>query len=296
MRVLSSVEALREGRALYTLLATFCCAGLAAASAQASVGRDDLPWAIGQGALALFVAFYGVNAAGLIMMDRAQGRPPREVVDAVLDALGMAHRVLLVLSVMLLAGACLAAVLGGMYWLSGPRQVGPWLFALVAPVTVVLIGWALLAGAAVLAPLTAPTVWAGAGSWQALRRVWRLMRTRLLQAVVLNAALSVATGLVGAAASLIVLIGGRVMAEASVWIMGVDVPPEALMAGLVGRGVWVNNPSAVPAESLQYIASATIGGGVVFAIALVLPTLVYLRGVCEIHLALAASDASSEAP
>ena len=87
VRVLSSVEALREGRALYVLLATFCGAGLAAASAQASVGREDFNWAVGQGAAALFVAFYGVNAAGLIMMDRAQGRAPREVADAVLDAL-----------------------------------------------------------------------------------------------------------------------------------------------------------------------------------------------------------------
>jgi len=290
VRVLSSIEALREGRALYVLLATFCCAGLAAASAQASVGRDELGWAIAQGAGALFLAFYGVNAAGLIMMDRALGHTPREVADAVLDALGMAHRVLVVLVAMLLGAALLAATLGGLYWLSGPTQLGPWLFAVVAPATVVVIGWMLLAGAAVLAPLTAPTVWSGLGALAALRRVWALMRTRLLQAVVLNAALSVATGLVAAATSLIVMLGGRVMAEASVWIMGVDVPPEALMAGLFGRGVWVNNPSAVPAESLQYIGSATIGGGVVFAIALVLPTLVYLRGVCEIHLALQASS------
>ena len=110
----------------------------------------------------------------------------------------------------------------------------------------------------------------------------------------LTAALSVATGLVGAATSGLVLLGGRVMAEASVWIIGVDVPPEALMAGLIGRGVWVNNPSAVPAESLQYIWSATIGGGVIFAVALVLPTLVYLRGVCEIHLALAPAPGQTD--
>lgn len=290
-RVLSSLEGLREGRALYILLATFCGAGLAAASAQASFGRDELAWAVGQGAAGLFAAFYGVNAAGLLMMDRALGRPPRDVMQAVEDALGMAHRVLIVLVCMLLAGAALALALGGLYWLSGLRGIGPWLFAVVAPVTVVVIGVAVVAGAAVLAPLTAPTVWSGLGSLGALRRVAWLMRRRLLQATVLTAALSVATGLVGAATSGLVLLGGRVMAEASVWIIGVDVPPEALMAGLIGRGVWVNNPSAVPAESLQYIWSATIGGGVIFAVALVLPTLVYLRGVCEIHLALAPGQA-----
>lgn len=285
-RVLSSLEGLREGRALYILLATFCGAGLAAASAQASFGREALGWAVGQGAAGLFVAFYGVNAAGLVMMDRALGRPPRDVMQALEDALGMAHRVLVVLGCMLLGAALLAATLGGLYWLSGLPRIGPWLFVFVAPVTVALIGLTVVAGAAVLAPLSAPSVWSGLGSVGAVRRVAWLMRRRLLPAAVLSAALSVTTGAVGAATSGLVLLGGRVMAEASVWIMGVDVPPAALMAGLIGRGVWIDNPSAVPAESLQYIWSATIGGGVIFAVALVLPTLVYLRGVCEIHLAL----------
>ena len=60
------------------------------------------------------------------------------------------------------------------------------------------------------------------------------------------------------------------------------------MAGLFGRTVQVGSAAQVPAEALSYISAATVGGGVVFAIALVLPTLVYLRGVCEIYLALQA--------
>ena len=52
VRVLSSIEAVRDGHALYVLLASFCGAGLATASAMASFGREDVPWAIGQGAAA----------------------------------------------------------------------------------------------------------------------------------------------------------------------------------------------------------------------------------------------------
>lgn len=291
VRVLSSIEAVRDGRAMYVLLAAFCGAGLATASAMASFGRGQLPWAIGQGAAALFILFYGANAAGLLLMDRAMGRPPRDVADAIVDALGIGHRVLLALATMLLLALCLAGGLLGLYWLSGLPGIGPWLFVLVVPVTVLIIGLAALAAVAVVAPLTGPTVWAGAPSRQAVRTLLRLVRERLLHAAVLVGGLSLATGVVGAATSAMVLLGGRVMAEASVFMLGVDIPPEALMAGLFGRTVQIANVAAVPAKALGYISAATVGGGMVFALALVLPTLVYLRGVCEVYLALRAAEA-----
>lgn len=290
VRVLSCVEAVRDGRAMYLLLAAFSGAGLAVASARASFGRNELYWAIGQGAAALFVAFYGANAAGLILMDRAMGRPGREVWQAVEDALGVAHRVLVSLLIMLLAGAAIVAALLGLYWASEWPRVGPWLFVLVVPLTVLVLALVMLSGLAVVAPLTGPTVWAGASSWQSVRIVTRLIRERLLQATVLAGGLSVATGLVGAACSAIVLVGGRVMAEASLFMLGVDVKPELLMAGLFGYGLQNLNPANIPAEALPYIRAATVGGGLVFALMLVLPTLVYLRGVCEVYLALMASE------
>lgn len=290
VRVLSSVEAVRDGRALYVLLLAFCGSGMAMASAVGAFARNDTPWAVGQAAAALFIAFYATNAAGLLLMDRALGRPPREVREALLDALGIAHRVLLALLAMGLGGAAVAAVLLGLFWVCRLPGVGPWLFVAVVPLTVLLIGLLLLAAVAVVAPLTGPTVWSGASSVQTVRQLWRLMRERLLQAAVLVGGLSLATGLVGAATSAMVLVGGRVMAEVSVVVLGVDIPPQVLMAGLMGRTVMVTEGAQVSREALVYIQSATVGGGVVFGIALVLPTLVYLRGVSEIYLALRAAD------
>lgn len=287
-RVLASVEAVRDGRALYVLLAALVGAGLALASARASLGRSELNWAIGQGAAALFVAFYGAQAAGLLLMDRAMGRAPRDVAEALEDAFGLGHRTLLALLALGAVAALMGATLLGLFWLCSLPHIGPWLFALVVPLTVSVMGLAFMAGAAVVAPLTGPTVWAGASSWQAVRQVLRLIRGRLLQATVLAGALSVVTAVVGGAISLVVLLAGRIMAEASVWVLGVDIPPQAFMAGLVGQSVQVGNAAAVPTEALNYISAATVGGGVVFAVALVLPTAVYLRGVCEIYLALQA--------
>jgi hypothetical protein len=290
VRVLSSIEAVRDGRALYVMLAAFSGAGLALATAQASAGRGELNWAIGQGAAALFIAFFGANAAGLILMDRAQGRPSRDVWEAVEDALGIGHRVLLTLAVMLALLAAVAGGLLGLYALCELPRIGSWLFVLVVPTTVVIIGLSLLAMAAIVAPLTGPTVWAGASAWEAIRTLLRLMRERLLQATVLFAGLSLATGLVGLACTGFALVGGRVMAYVSVYMLGVDVQPEVLMAGLFGYGLGNINAAGIPPEAVPYIRSATVGGGVVFALALVMPTVVYLRGVCEIYLSLMAAD------
>jgi hypothetical protein len=290
VRVLSSIEAVRDGRAMYILLGAFSGAGLMLASAQNAFGRNDMKWAIGEGAAALFIAFYGSSAAGLVLMDRAMGLAAREVTDAVLDALGIGHRVLIALLMMGSAAAAVAGALLGLYWLSGLPKVGPWLFVLVVPVTVILIGLLIMAVVAVVAPLTGPTVWAGASSWGAVRTLFRLIRERLLQSAVLMGGLSLATALTGAATSVFVLVGGRVMAEASVLVLGVDVQPQVLMAGLFGYGLHSINAAGIPKEAYPYISAATVGGGVVFALALVLPTLVYLRGVCEVYLALMASD------
>ncbi|RZI81177.1 MAG: hypothetical protein EOP38_20220 [Rubrivivax sp.] len=286
VRVLASVEAIRDGRAMYVLLASFAGAGLALATAQASVARGDLRWAVGQGAAALFIAFYGSNAAGLLLMDRAMGRPGREVVQALEDALGIAHRLLVSLGVVILVGSVLAGLVLGLFWLCSLPQVGPWLFVLVVPFTVVVLGLGLVAGASVIGPLAGPSVWAGASSLQSPRILWNLIRHQLLQAAVLMASLSVVTGLVGAGASFVVIAGGRIMAQLSIWLLDVDVAPELFMAGLFGhslRGVPVAN---VPASAVPYISAASVGGGLVFGLGLVLPTLVYLRGVCEIYVTL----------
>lgn len=295
IRVLASVEAIRDGRAMYVLLASFSATGLAVACAQASMARSDVPWAIGQGAAALFIAFYGSNAAGLLLMDRAMGRPGRDVGQALEDALGIAHRLLVSLVVISLVAAVLAGAVLGLFWLCSLPKVGPWLFVVVVPLTVMVLGLALVAGAAIVGPLAGPSVWAGASSLESPRILWRLIREQLLQGAVLMASLSVVTALVGAGASFVVIAGGRVMALLSVWLLDVDVAPELFMAGLFGHSLRGVPVASVPADAVPYISAASVGGGVVFALGLVLPTLVYLRGVCEIYVTLRERMAETDA-
>jgi hypothetical protein len=100
------------------------------------------------------------------------------------------------------------------------------------------------------------------------------------------AAVSLLTGAVGALVTFTVMAGGRIVSFLGVTVVGVDVPAQQLMAGLFGYGLRSLGAAGAPAGSTGHAAAALVGGGVVFALALVLPGLVYLRGTCSVYLAM----------
>ena len=159
-RVLRSVGAVRNGPALYVLLAGFAHAGQLLAVAEAGLARGARGTAMVEAGLALTVAFYGGNAPGLLLMDEARGRAPRDAVQAVTDALGSAHRLLLVLLVCGSCGVALRAALVALLALCRLPWVGAPRFGLVVPLGVGVLGVALLASEKGIAPLAATASWA----------------------------------------------------------------------------------------------------------------------------------------
>ena len=289
--VLRSVEAVRNPQALFVLLATFACTGLLAAMAEASLGRDANASATVQAGVALLIAFYGGNTVGILAMDQARGRPVRDAAAALRTALMTAHRLLLALAIVVATAALGAGLLLGLLWLSradvsGPL-LGPLLFGVAVPLGVLAVGLGALTLLGVVVPLSAPAVWAGAGVWQAVRTLCAIVRHRLLTALLLVAVVSLLTAGAGALATFVVMTGGRVLAELAVRVVGVDVPAPQLMAGLFGRGLRTLGGAGVPTGASAHGAAALVGGGVVFALALLLPGLVYVRGTCAVYLALA---------
>ena len=285
--VLGSIDAVRNGRALAVLLATFAGAGLLLAMAESSLARGaGAGWMV-QAGVALWVAFYGGNTAGLLMMDAARGRPVREISSALQTALRSAHCLLLALIVLLAGYALVGSLLLGLLWLCRTSVSGPWLgpvlFGFVVPLGVLVVGLGALT-LLVVVPLAAPAVWSGASTWQTVRRLTALMRRRLPMVALLMAAVSLLTAGMGAIATFVVMTGGRVVAELGVAVVGVDVPAQQLMAGLFGYGLRSLGAAGVP-QAGGHAAAALIGGGVVFALALLLPGLVYLRGTCAVYLA-----------
>ena len=290
-QVLRSVEAVRNGRALYVLLATFAVAGLLLAMAEASLARGSSAWGGLQAGAALFIAFYGGNAAGILVMDDARGGPVREVPQAVRTALASAHRLLLAWAVVAAGCAVVAALLLGLLWLSQAAVSGAWLgpvlFGVALPVGVVVVGGTVLALVGVIVPLAAPAVWAGAGVRELLATLLRTVRERLLTVLLLMAAVSLLSAGVGAVCSMVVMVGGRIVAELGVRVVGIEVPAKQRRAGLFGYGLRSLAAAGAPAATTGHAGAALVGGGVVFAVALLLPGLVYLRGTCAVYLAMA---------
>jgi len=292
-RVLNSLEAVRNGRALWALLATFCMAGLLLAMAESSLAKADGPWGVIWAGLALTTAFYGINTTGLLIMDQALGRPVRDVQDAFTDALGSAHRVLLTLGVVVLGAALGLGLLLGLLWLVRLPLVGTPLFGLLVPVGVVALGVASFTVAVLVGPLTGPSVWAGQGVRATLQLLWRHWHGGLLDVALLMGAVLVLTALVSAIVTFVVMTGGRAMALLAVWVVGIDLPPQQLMAGLFGYGLRSLGAAGAPVAATPLGMAAVVGGGLVFAVALVLPGLVYLSGCCAVYLSLKPEEADA---
>lgn len=285
-RVFASVEAVRDGQAWYLLLMVFASGGLLVAAAESAFARARWIEASFEAGIAFFVVFYGSNAAGILTMLRVRGETGYDIADAVRASLQRAHRLIFMVLIFALLAAAGGAVLWGLLWVSKIRYIGPPVYAVVVPLAVLSVGLAALAGAVVVVPLAAPAIWAGDSALQGVRTLWQIARQRLMMVAVLIGAVSLVTGLTGALASFVVMVGGSVVAQLSIWITGVHVPAGLLMAGLFGHGLRSVDSTQIPPEALHHTFAALAGGGVVFALALVLPGLVYLRGVCSVYLSL----------
>lgn len=291
-QILTSVEGIREFRVWQIILTGICASGLSMGMAQNSLARNDSFWAAAQLAAALFCSFYATNTAGILMMDRARGLPARDVWVAFQDALGSAHRLILTVLVVLAVMGVVIATLLGLLWLCNLGGVGAWLYALMTPLMVVSIGLLGLILVAIVIPLAAPAVWSGERTIECVRTLWWMIRHRLLLCALLAGILVVFTALVGTVTSALVLGSGWLMAQASLLVLGLDIPAPMLMIGLLGRSLGALKQTTIPTEDLPYLYASIVGGGVVFALALVPPGLVYMRGVCAIYLGLLRQDST----
>ncbi|RZL38391.1 MAG: hypothetical protein EOP35_05915 [Rubrivivax sp.] len=284
-RVLASIDAPRNLRALYALLSAFCFAGLLVAMAQSALARDQASLGSLWMGLALAVAFFGVNTTGLMLMDQARGLPVRDPQDALFDALRSGHRVLLALLACLALAAVGTAVLAALLWASRWPWIGAPLLAVVLPTGVLLLGGVAFVLVVLVGPLAGPAVWAGQHSTGVLAFLRERLRHGLPETALLMAAVYLLVALTTAAASFIVVSGGQLLAGLAILGAGIELPARQLLAGVMGLGPRSLGASGMPLQGGNLGLAALIGGGVVFALALVLPTLVWLRGCCAVYLA-----------
>lgn len=289
-RVLASIDAPRNLRALYALLAGFCTGGLLLAMARSALGREETLLSAVWLGLALAVAFFGVNATGLMLMDQARGLPVRDPQDALADALRIGHRVLLALLACVAVAGLAVLLLAGLLWATRLPLVGAPLLALVLPIGVLLLGGISFVLVVLVGPLAGPAVWAGRRSRGVLGFLRSHLRHGLPETALLMATVYLMVALATAAVSFVVVSGSQLMAGLAILGAGVELPARQLLAGVMGLGPRGLGASGVPLQGGNLGLAALIGGGVVFALALVLPTLVWLRGCCAVYLALTEAE------
>lgn len=288
--VLQSVESVRNGTALYLLLLTFALAGWLLVSAQRVLGGEALAPGVALAALAFAVVLYGSTAAGLVLMDEALGRLPRHPLDALRAAPGPAHRLLgVVLTVLALAALALAGVMA-LLWAARLPGVGAAWLGLLVPVVVPVLGAMALVLVTLVGPIAAPAAWFGLRWRDILAMIARQLRARPVHAVLLSAAVSLLSAVVAGLVSFMVLAGGRAFAALAVWGAGLPLAVPPFLSALFGMGLRVA-PGAPPLP--EHTSAALTGAGLVFALGLVVPGAVYLRGLCELFLALQRADAET---
>lgn len=280
--LLAAVDAIRNWRAAALMLSSLLLAGLVGA-----LGGDvsvQVHPVVGLAfvLLAFAVFFYGANAAGIMLMDEAQGGTSRPTMAAVLTALAIGHRfifVLLLVGLVYIVGLLAMALLLLLCKIPG---LGPLLFAFVFPVCVVISGVAIFAGYAVVGPLAGPAVWSGATTMQALSRLAAIARQRVVVVILSVLVLLVICGFVGSIIFGIMFTGTLITGSMSAGIIGVrgiDLASVMSMANMSGYGRGGDGYGAS-----GHLAAGAFGWGVVMAVAFTLPLLVYLRGCCQLYL------------
>ncbi len=279
-QLLDCVDALRNGPALALLLGTLVLATLVVGAggwlAQVSV-FFSLLFAL----MAAAVVLWGTHAVGVMMWDEATGVPARHWTDAVDAAVHHGHRMLGV--ALLVAGAYVVLLLAVVLLVVVCKLpfMGPILYTAVFPVAALAMGLAMVAVPALWLPLIAPALWSGQRVWPAVSAAVALARQRAPLVLIWMLALGVLVAVIASLAAAVVLTGMAMVTGLSAPILG-----PAVVGGLVGGPLGSSMGSAMGAvqTTAAYVLAASLGGGILMAVAFTAPALVYLRGVCTVYL------------
>ena len=243
--------------------------------------------------LGWLLAFYGVNAVGIMLMDATRDGESRTPMQAVAASLLTSHRLLLV---GLLAFAGLLALLIGvaiLLLLCKLPVIGPLLFAVVMPLSALLLGLTLFTLAYVFYPLAASAIWSGATVMEAAGNLLAIARKRLVAVVLQEVVLMLIVFFVALILLGIVFSGLGLTTMMSAGIVGGG------EGGLQSLGMMAMGMGSMGMGGLGggggYVLAGGLGTTLLLALAGIVPGLIALQGFCQIYLSslngLDASDA-----
>jgi hypothetical protein len=268
-----AVNGLRDRRAIVALLGCMVGGVLVAALLMAMASTLGAVATL----LAMLVWFVaigtGVNAAGLLQMDRARGISPRSLPDALVAGLMCIPKLIVLALALVAVEIAVFIALALLMLICKIPFLGPLLFVVVFPLSVVVAG-VTVTGLFICMVLSLPAIWQGASITRALAQTFAIVKSRLVEAVLLLVFLGFLCFAVG-----FIVFG--------VLLSGL-LPTIGLSASIVGFG-----GMGMGMESMMMMAqggggghaiAGAIGGALLWAVSASLVGQVYLLGLSLVYL------------
>jgi hypothetical protein len=216
----------------------------------------------------------GVNAAGTLHMDSARGAAPRSMVDALVYGLTCIPKLIVLGLALVVIEIVVFIVLAIALFICKIPFLGPVLFAVVFPVSVVIAGLT-VCGLFLCMVLSLPAIWEGASITRALAQTLAIARSRPVEAVLLL----VFVGFLAFAVGFVVF---GVLAAGLLPTLGLSSSILSFGGGLGGLESLAGMAQGYGGGGI--FVAGTIGTLVLWAVAASLVGQVYLLGLCLVYL------------
>jgi hypothetical protein len=276
-----SIAGLRNLRAAAAMLGCFV-AGVLVAGLLGYLGRGSFVVTGLAGLLGALLFFTGIHAAGVLLMDQARRLPPRSVMDAVVYGLMCVPKTIALIVLMVLAVIALYVVMWLLFLVCKIPGLGPVLFTVVFPACVLLAGLTVV-GMMISLQMALPALWEGAGVTAALAKAFAILRSRLVETVMLLAVVAVLSGFVFAFVGAVLMFGffpAMGLAATSIGSFGSSMGGGAGMyGGGMGGGVFGSMMGGLMQGGMGgYAIAGGLGSGLLWAVAMTLVFQVSLLG------------------
>jgi hypothetical protein len=234
------------------------------------------------GGLFLFVASAtGVNAAGVLLMDQAKGVPSRGLADAIVYGLMCIPKFILLGLALFAVSLVVFIAIAIVFFVCKIPVLGPILFVLVFPLSVIVSGLTLW-GLFLCMFLALPAIWEGATITGAIAQALAIARSRLVESMLLMAVVWVLSMVVGFIVFGVLFSGLMPTIGMSASILGGDGMGSLL--GMMRHRAEFGSDGSVGMGGAGYTIAAGVGGGLLWALAGSLLTLVNLLGLNLVYL------------
>lgn len=214
----------------------------------------------------------GFSVAGFAINDQLHDHRQRQTGDMIVSALQTVPHLLGLALVIGLAVAVVSAIIFLALWLCKIPFIGPLLYVIVFPVSVLIIGAGSYAAFFTLA-LSAPAIWEGNTVMETLSVFWAIIHQRLSLLIIHWLLMNLLVGVVSVLVMTGLTVGMVIMSKLSGAVLSfgsMGFTMSGLSAGVLS-GLQAGN---------AYLIAHLIGCGLILTAGIVLPVLVGLAGLC----------------